>query len=103
MSDKMGNRCFVLLPSGDPHYARLFDEVFSLAIMEAGLVPYRVQQNPSEPLSIDLLLHEITKADGVLANLPQNGEQVLFALGCALALKKQLCLTSSKSSSRPPL
>ena len=103
MSDKMGNRCFVLLPSGDPHYARLFDEVFSLAIMEAGLVPYRVQQNPSEPLSIDLLLHEITKADVVLADLSQNGEQVWFALGCALALKKQLCLTSSKATSRSPL
>ena len=103
MSEKMGNRCFVLLPSGDPHYARLFDEVFSLAIMEAGLVPYRVQQSPSEPLSIDLLLNEIAKADFVLADLSQNGEQIWFALGCALALKKQLCLTSSKATSRSPL
>ena len=103
MSEKMGNRCFVLLPAGDPHYARLFDEVFSLAIMEAGLVPYRVQQSPSEPLSIDLLLNEIAKADFVLADLSQNGEQIWFALGCALALKKQLCLTSSKATSRSPL
>jgi hypothetical protein len=103
MSEHMNNRCFVLLPTGAPHYTRLFDEVFSIAIMEAGLVPYRVQQSPLEPLLIDLLLHEVAKADTILADLSQNGEEIWFALGSAFALKKRLCLISSKIDFSPPL
>jgi hypothetical protein len=103
MGGQIGNRCFVLLPTGDPLYARLFDEVFALAIKEAGLVPFRVKHSQTEPLPIDLLVREIAKSDALLADLSQNGDEIWCAVGCALALKKPLCLISSKLDFTLPL
>jgi hypothetical protein len=103
MSELKGNRCFALLPPGDPHYAKLFHELFSLAIIEAGMIPYRLQESSSEPLPIDVLLQEIAKADAIFADLSENSVDIWFALGCALALKKPLCLISSRLEFSIPL
>jgi hypothetical protein len=103
MSELKGNRCFALLPPGDSHYAKLFHELFSLAIIEAGMIPYRLQESSSEPLPIDVLLQEIAKADAIFADLSEKGVDIWFALGCALALKKPLCLISSRLEFSVPL
>jgi hypothetical protein len=103
MGGQISNRCFVILPAGDAHYARLFDEVLSLAITEANLVPYRVQHTQAAPLPIDLLIREIGKSDALLADLSQSGDEIWCAVGCALALKKPLCLISSKLEFSLPL
>jgi hypothetical protein len=103
MNDPINNRCFVLLPSGDPHYGKLFHELFSLAIIEAGMIPYRIQESSPEPLLIDVLLQEIAKADAIFADLSENSVDIWFALGCALALKKPLCLISSRLEFSLPL
>jgi hypothetical protein len=103
MSELKRNRCFALLPPGDPHYAKLFHELFSLAIIEAGMIPYCLQESSSEPLPIDVLLQEIAKADAIFADLSENSVDIWFALGCALALKKPLCLISSRLEFSVPL
>ena len=103
MTDQSSNRCVVLLPAGSPHYVRLFDELFALAIREAGLVPHRIQQSPAEPFPIDRLIQELTAAAAVFADLTVNCDDIWFALGCAVALKKPLCLISSRLDFSPPL
>jgi hypothetical protein len=103
MTDQSSNRCVVLLPPGSPHYVRLFDELFSLAIREAGLVPHRIQQSLTEPFPIDRLIQDLTAAAAVFADLTINCDEIWFALGCAVALKKPLCLISSKLDFSPPL
>src|SRR5271156_6289689 len=103
MTEQSSNRCVVLLPAGSPHYVRLFDELFTLAIREAGLVPHRIQQSPTEPFPIDRLIQELTAAAAVFADLTANCDDIWFALGCAVALKKPLCLVSSRLEFSPPL
>src|ERR1700733_14498920 len=103
MTDQSSNRCVVLLPAGNPHYVRLFDELFTLAIREAGLVPHRIQQSPTEPFPIDRLIQDLTAAAAVFADLTVNSDDIWFALGCAVALKKTLCLISSRLDLSPPL
>jgi hypothetical protein len=103
MSEQKNNRCFVLLPAGNPHYTKLFHELFSLAILEAGMLPHRLKESPKKPLSIDVFLKEIAKADAVFADLSENSIEIWFALGCALTLKKPLCLISSKLEFSLPL
>src|SRR5271168_5117693 len=103
MTEQSSNRCVVLLPAGSPHYVRLFDELFTLAIREAGLVPHRIQQSPTEPFPIDRLIQELTAAAAVFADLTVNCDDIWFALGCAVALKKPLCLISSRLDFSPPL
>jgi hypothetical protein len=103
MTEQSSNRCVVLLPAGNPHYVRLFDELFTLAIREAGLVPHHIQQSPTEPFPIDRLIQELTAAAAVFADLTVNCDDIWFALGCAVALKKPLCLISSRLDFSPPL
>jgi hypothetical protein len=103
MTEQSSNRCVVLLPAGSPHYVRLFDELFTLAIREAGLVPHRIQQSLTEPFPIDRLIQELTAAAAVFADLTINCDEIWFALGCAVALKKPLCLISSRLDFSPPL
>jgi hypothetical protein len=93
MSESKNNRCFVLLPSGEPHYARLFDDLFAIAITNAGLVPHSIEQTPAPPLN--LLVGEIAKADAIFVDLSQSDASIWFVIGCALALKKPLCVVSS--------
>jgi hypothetical protein len=102
VSEQPNNRCFVLLPAGDPHYARLFDELFAFAIIEAGLQPYR-HESPSAPLPIEVLVQEIIKADAIFADLSRNDVDIWFALGCALTLRKPLCVISSRLEFSLPL
>ena len=102
MTEQSSNRCVVLLPAGNPHYVRLFDELFTLAIREAGLVPHHIQQSPTEPFPIDRLIQELTAAAAVFADLTVNCDDIWFALGCAVALKKPLCLISSRLDFSPP-
>jgi hypothetical protein len=103
MSEQKDKRCFVLLPAGNPHYVTLFEELFSLAIMKAGLIPYRLQQSHTTPLPIEMLVQELGAADAVFADLSQNDVDIWFALGCALALSKPLCLVSSRLEFSLPL
>jgi hypothetical protein len=103
MTEQSSNRCVVLLPAGSPHYVRLFDELFTLAIREAGLVPHRIQQSLTEPFPIDRLIQDLTAAAAVFADLTINCDEIWFALGCAVALKKPLCLISSRLDFSPPL
>jgi hypothetical protein len=103
MNEQKSSRCFVLLPAGDPHYGKLFHELFSVAIIEAGMLPYCLLESSTKPLSIDLLLQEIAKADAVFADLSENSVDIWFALGCARALKKPLCLISSRLEFSLPL
>jgi len=103
MTEQSSNRCVVLLPAGDPHFARLFDELFAPAITEANLLPCRLEQASTEPFPIDRLVREIEKADAIFADLSQSGAEIWFALGCALAHRKPLCLVSSKLEFSHPL
>jgi hypothetical protein len=96
MNEQINNRCLALLPAGDPHYGKLFHQLFALAIMKAGRMPFRIQESSTQPLPIDVLLQEITRADAVFADLSENSLDIWLALGCALVLKKPICLISSK-------
>ena len=103
MTEQSSNRCVVLLPAADPRFTRLFDELFIVAITEAGLIPHRIEQIAAEHLPVDRLVREIAKADVVFADLSESSDEIWFALGCALALDKPLCLISSTLEFSLPL
>ena len=103
MTEQSNNRCVVLLPAADPRFTRLFDELFTIAITEAGLVPHRIEQIAAEHFPVERLVHEIAKADIVFADLSESSDEIWFALGCALALTKPLCLISSTLEFTLPL
>jgi len=102
MIERNKNRCAVLLPSG-PHFERLFDEILELAIIETGLAPYRLQQDPQSPIPINVFVDEIEQAGALFADISENTPEIWLAVGCAVALGNPLCLISSRPESGLPL
>jgi hypothetical protein len=94
MSETNKKRCMVLLPSG-PHFERLFDEVLQHPINQTGLVPTRLYWNAISPTPIHIFIDQIEQAEALVADVSEHTNEIWFAVGCAVALGKPLCLISS--------
>ena len=102
MSERNKKRCIVLLPSG-PHYERMFEEVLKPAIRKTGLAPSRLHWNAFSPTPIHLFVDEIEQAEALVADISEHTDEIWLAVGCAIALRKPLCLISSTPDSNLPL
>lgn len=102
MSEWNKKRCIVLLPPG-PYYERLFDEILELAILETGLTPCRLPLSSSPPIPLNVFVDQIEQAEAVFADTSENTAEIWFAIGCAVALGRPLCLVSSRLNSEHPL
>jgi hypothetical protein len=102
MNERNQRRCIVLLPSG-PYYDRLFDEIVEFAISETGLVPSRIHRGSLSPTPVNLFVDEIENAEALFADVSENTAEIWFAVGCAVAVGKPLCLISSKLDPNLPL
>jgi hypothetical protein len=99
LNERNKNRCAVLLPPG-PHFERLFDEVLERAIVDTGLIPFRLQQSSQSPTPINVFVDEIEQAGALFADISENTPEIWLAVGCAVALGNPLCLISSRPESR---
>jgi hypothetical protein len=97
MSEQNKKRCLVLLPKG-PYFARLFNEILALTLIEGGLIPSRIQAVSQSPMPALHLLQQIEQADVLLADLSEDNTEIWFAVGVAIALGKPLCLISSRAA-----
>jgi hypothetical protein len=97
MPEQNKNRCAVLLPAG-AHFERLFDEILESAIIETGLIPFRLQQISNSPIPINVFVEEIEQAGALLADISEDTREIWLAVGCAVALGNPLCLISSRPS-----
>ncbi len=95
-------QCVVLLPPGS-HFTRLFDEILSPTLIEAGLAASLLQRSPPSPIPSSHLHDQIEQASLFLADLSADSTEIWFALGYALALRKATCLLSSKRENSSPL
>jgi hypothetical protein len=102
MSEINKRRCIVLLPSG-PHFELLFDEVLEHAINKTGLVPSRLYWNALSPTPIHIFIDQIEQAEALIADISEHTNEIWFAIGCAVALGKPLCVISSALESNLPL
>jgi hypothetical protein len=102
MSERNRKQCIVLLPSS-LHFDRLFDEILEPAILETGLMPYRVHRNSLSPTPVNIFVDEIEQAEALFADVSESIAEIWVAIGCAIALGKPLCLISSRLDSSLPL
>ena len=80
-------------------FGNLHDELFLKTVKEAGLTPHQLHPNPRTlPTSariVDDIVDGIRTADIAFADVSDAGGYTWFALGCAMALNKPLCLVTS--------
>jgi nucleoside 2-deoxyribosyltransferase len=72
-----------------------FAEVFAPAIKEAGLEPYRVDQDPGVSIPIQDIESGIRQSQICLAEITLDNPNVWFELGFAIACKKEVVLVCS--------
>jgi nucleoside 2-deoxyribosyltransferase len=86
-------RCFAIQPFDDNGpYDRRYAEVLSPAIVEAGLEPYRVDQDPMVTIPIDDIEQGIRDAEICLADITENNPNVWYEVGFAMANGKPIVL-----------
>lgn len=87
--------CFVMQPFDGAIFDKRYDEVYAPAIREAGLEPYRVDQDPTVSIPIQDIENGIRQAQICLAEITMDNPNVWFELGYAIACRKEVVLICS--------
>jgi hypothetical protein len=84
--------CFVIQPFDKGPYDKRYDDILKPAIIDAGLEPYRVDQDPSVSVPIDDIERNIRDAEICLADISTNNPNVWYEVGYAFANGKPVVL-----------
>jgi len=95
-------RCFVMQPFDGGEFDRRFDEIYKLAIEEAGFEPYRVDRDPGASIPIQSIESGINSSIACFADVTIDNPNVWFELGYAISAKKPLCLICGQERERFP-
>lgn len=85
-------RCFVIQPFDGGVFDKRYTDVFEPAIKDSGLVPYRVDRDPSVSIPIVDIEKGIQDSEICLAEITMDNPNVWFELGYAIALQKEVVL-----------
>jgi len=92
----------MIQPFDGGKFDKLFEDVFDPAVREAGLIPYRVDRDPSVSIPIDEIQAGIQNSAICFVELSTDNPNVWFELGYALASGKQLILVCAKGRPKYP-
>ena len=84
--------CFVIQPF-DPENTRRYKEVYKPALEEAGLEPYRVDQDPAVEVPIESIEQRIRDSAICLADITEDNPNVWYELGFAFAVDSPVVIT----------
>ena len=87
--------CFVIQPFDKGRFDKRFDDVFSPAITECGLTPYRVDRDPNVTIPIEDIESGIRSSTVCLAEITLDNPNVWFELGFAFAMNRPVVLLCS--------
>jgi hypothetical protein len=90
------NECFVIQPFDQDKFDKRFTDVFKPAIVDADLLPYRVDKDPGANDLVEAIKDGISRSVVFLADLTLDNPNVWYELGVALANGKPFCLICSE-------
>lgn len=83
-------KCFVMQPFDGGVFDKRYEDIFSLAIQDAGLEPYRVDQDPKVSIPIQDIEAGISDSRMCFAEITRDNPNVWFELGFAIAKGKDV-------------
>lgn len=89
------NTCFVIQPFDGGVFDKRYKDVFSPAIKNANLTPYRVDEDPSVSIPIQDIENGIREARICLVDITLDNPNVWYELGYAFSAKKPVVLVCS--------
>lgn len=94
--------CFVIQPFDSGEFDRRFNEVYRLALQQADLEVYRVDEDPSAEILIEAIEKNISESDICFADITTDNPNVWYELGYAFALDLPVVIVCSESRERFP-
>ena len=88
-------KCFVIQPFDGGKFDKRFKDTFDPAIKDAGLEPYRVDQDPLVEVLIEAIEKGIRDAAICLADITTDNPNVWYELGYAFASRKSVVMVCS--------
>jgi nucleoside 2-deoxyribosyltransferase len=89
------DRCFVMQPFDGGVFDKRYEDIFAHAIREAGLDPYRVDQDPKVSVPIQDIENGIRDSRICFAEITLDNPNVWFELGYAIAAGKEVVMVCS--------
>lgn len=91
-------RCFVIQPfdDGGP-YDKRYQDVLEPAIKDAGLEPYRVDQDHAVTILIDSIEKNIRTSEICLADITLDNANIWYEVGFAFASNRPVVMICAKS------
>lgn len=86
------SQCFVIQPFDGGKFDKRYNDAFAPAIEDAGLVPYRVDQDPNVEVPIEAIERGIRESVMCLADITTNNPNVWYELGFAFASSKPVII-----------
>lgn len=87
--------CFVIQPF-DAENDRRYKEVYKRALEQAGLTPYRVDEDPTAQVPIAAIEKNIRDSAICLADITSDNPNVWYELGYAFAVDRPVVMTCTK-------
>lgn len=89
-------KCFVMQPFDGGIFDKRYEDTFSKAIVDAGLEPYRVDQDPKVSIPIQDIEAGIKDSRICFAEITKDNPNVWFELGYAIASGKDVVMVCSE-------
>lgn len=94
--------CFVIQPFDGGKFDKRFNDCLKPAIEDAGLIPYRVDGDPSAEILISSIEDGIRNAAICLAEITADNANVWYELGFAFALGKPVVMVCASDRQKFP-
>jgi hypothetical protein len=88
--------CFVIQPFDSGKFDKRYEDVFKPAIIDAGLEPYRVDEDAGVDVPIDAIETGIRNSRACLADITTDNPNVWYELGFAFALGKPVVMVCAE-------
>ena len=87
--------CFVIQPFDSGKFDKRFEDIYKPALEQAGIEPYRVDQDPTVEVPIDTIEDRIRDATICLADITTDNPNVWYELGFAFASGRSVIMVCS--------
>jgi hypothetical protein len=94
-------RCFVIQPFDKGPYDKRYKDVLVPAITDAGLEPYRVDEDPSVTVPIENIESGIREAEICLADITTNNPNIWYEVGFAMASGRPVVMICAEPRLEP--
>ncbi|MCH5297890.1 MAG: hypothetical protein J1E85_09495 [Ruminococcus sp.] len=104
--NKFKKTCFVMMPiskqpgydDDNDHFTKVYEQIFSPAIIKAGFIPHRVDENKISDSIINKIFDAIQKCPMALCDLSARNPNVLYELGLRQAYDLPVVLVKDEKT-----